>query len=265
MPVVETHDNAKIYYWTLGNGPLALLLLHGWAGAGSGHSWRQVLPHLPLDGIRIIVVDQRGHGGSSAGSAAFTTDRLVEDVIAVADDAGATRFVTVAFSMSGKWAQALAVKYSERLWGQILVAPVPLAAFPVPEEMSREWIRITRDRALFEKFIHGFTKQKLLPETMDEYFHDASTTSEITLAETLGVCSREDLGGLRCERPVKTLVCAGAHDPMFTLAALQKAIGASFSECHWAELDCGHELPIESPRELADLIENFVSTLPAEP
>jgi len=264
MPVIQTDDNAKIYYWTLGNGPLPLLFLHGWAGAGSGHSWRQVLPHLRLDRVRVIIVDQRGHGGSSAGSAPFTTDRLVEDVIAVADDAGATRFVNVAFSMSGKWAQALAVKYPGRLWGQILVAPVSLAAFAMPEEMARDWIRITRDRTLFGEFIHGFTKQKLPSETMDEYFHDASTTPEITLSETLGVCSREDLSSLKCEQPVKTLICAGAHDPMFTPETIQNAVGMTFSACHMEALDCGHELPIETPKELAALIENFVSTLPLQ-
>jgi pimeloyl-ACP methyl ester carboxylesterase len=264
MPVVQTDDKAKLYYWTLGSGPTPLILLHGWGGAGSGHSWRQVLPHLRLDGARLIIVDQRGHGGSSSGSAPFSTDRLVQDVIAVADDAGATRFVSVAFSMSGKWAQALAVKNPSRLWGQVLVAPVPLAAFPMSEEMTREWIRITRDRALFGEFINGFTKQKLSSETMDDYFHDASTTPESTLSETLRVCSGEDLSSLKCEEPLKTLVCAGAHDPMFTPESLQKAIGATFSECSGVVLDGGHELPIEAPKELAALIENFISTLPVE-
>ena len=42
-------------------------------------------------------------------------------------------------------------------------------------------------------FISGFTKQKLSPDILAEYFHDASTTTEITLSETLGVCSKEDL------------------------------------------------------------------------
>jgi pimeloyl-ACP methyl ester carboxylesterase len=264
MPVVQTDDNARIYYWTLGNGPLALILLHGWAGAGSGHSWRQVLEYLPLKESRVIVMDQRGHGGSSTGSHPFTTERLVRDVISVADDAGASRFVVVAFSMSGKWAQAMTALYPERISGQILIAPVGLAAFAMPDEMKREWIQTTRDFTKFSRFINGFTKQRLSAGILEEYFHDASTTAETTLSETLGVCSREDLSVLECQRSLATLVCGGAHDPMFSPEFLQQNICSRFALSHLEVLDCGHEIPLETPRDLAALVEKFVINLKVE-
>jgi hypothetical protein len=39
-------DNTRIAYTTIGSGPLAVIGLHGWGGAGTGHSWREVLKHV---------------------------------------------------------------------------------------------------------------------------------------------------------------------------------------------------------------------------
>ena len=43
---VRTDDGVSIAYQTSGTGPLTMVALHGWGGAGSGHSWREVIRHL---------------------------------------------------------------------------------------------------------------------------------------------------------------------------------------------------------------------------
>src|SRR5437588_6646410 len=45
---VRTDDGISITYQVTGDGPRTVLALHGWGGAGSGHSWRDVIRHLDL-------------------------------------------------------------------------------------------------------------------------------------------------------------------------------------------------------------------------
>ena len=40
---VRTEDGVSIAYQISGNGSCTVLALHGWGGAGTGHSWREVI------------------------------------------------------------------------------------------------------------------------------------------------------------------------------------------------------------------------------
>src|SRR5262245_18004734 len=59
---VEADDGATLAYVVLGEGPDTLVFLHGWGGAGSRSSWIDPLGYLGTSGLRIILMDQRGHG-----------------------------------------------------------------------------------------------------------------------------------------------------------------------------------------------------------
>jgi non-heme chloroperoxidase len=127
---VRTDDGVTIAYDVIGSGPQTLLFMHGWGGAGSGHSWAEVVKHLDPTSLRAILVDLRGHGRSEQTSSGFTIERFARDMFTVADDARADQVVLVAYSMSGKWAQWMACTAPERVRGQVLVAPVPAAEIP---------------------------------------------------------------------------------------------------------------------------------------
>ena len=86
---VRTVDGVAIAYTTVGTGPLAIIALHGWGGAGSGHSWRELVKHIDLTGLRFIAMDLRGHGASDRPEIGFDLDEFGRDVLAVADHAGA--------------------------------------------------------------------------------------------------------------------------------------------------------------------------------
>src|SRR5438132_8057219 len=88
---VRTDDGILIDYTTVGTGPTTLLFMHGWGGAGSGHSWAELFKHLELTGVRALVVDLRGHGRSEQATSGFTTERFARDMFSVADDASAAQ------------------------------------------------------------------------------------------------------------------------------------------------------------------------------
>src|SRR5262245_51331973 len=90
-----SRDGTRIAYDITGTGP-ALILLHGgrrdWHGAG-------YVSRLSPE-FTVITIDQRGSGESDKplAASAYAIDKLVDDVLAVADAAGAQRFALWGFS-----------------------------------------------------------------------------------------------------------------------------------------------------------------------
>ncbi|MCF8033859.1 MAG: alpha/beta hydrolase [Desulfarculaceae bacterium] len=57
-------DGRRVYYEEHGEGPLVILLHHGFS---SCEMWRGLLPHLVMAGHRVVMYDRRGYGRSEAG------------------------------------------------------------------------------------------------------------------------------------------------------------------------------------------------------
>jgi pimeloyl-ACP methyl ester carboxylesterase len=67
----------------------------------------------------------------------------------------------------------------------------------------------------------------------------------------------ERVAGLR----TPTVVVGGLHDAMFAPDALRTGVAAPLPGARLALLDCGHEIPLERPGELAALLEAFLAGL----
>src|SRR3954447_23369142 len=88
-------------------GPLEgelVLLLHGFPQ--SRHSWRHQVPALGAAGYRAVAPDQRGYSAGvrpdPADLAAYGIDRLVADVLDLADAHGAPAFHLVGHDWGGQ-------------------------------------------------------------------------------------------------------------------------------------------------------------------
>lgn len=113
---------------TLGGDPSrpAILLLHGFPE--SARTWRFQMADLARDYF-VVAPDQRGFAGSDKppGVEAYRTNRLVEDVLALADALDLDRFTLAAHDWGGAVAWALALKHPARLERLIIAnAPHPL-------------------------------------------------------------------------------------------------------------------------------------------
>jgi pimeloyl-ACP methyl ester carboxylesterase len=254
-------DGAQICYRAAGDGPVTLLFLHGWGGNGTGTFWNDTLAHLDPAGMRLILADLRGHGRSEPVRHGFTTERFADDMFEVADHASTTELVVVAFSMSGRWAQWMACDRPERVRAQILIGPAPAIALPLTEELLDEWIRARATRESFDTFVGQFTKAPLGPGTVDEYYASVQSTPELSLRESYRMCTHPGFSDRLVTIRARTLVVAGAHDPMLPPDFLREAIVRTMPAARLAILDCGHEIPLEQPRETAALIQAFVAGL----
>lgn len=116
-------DGTRIAYDVTGNGP-ALVLLHG--GGHTRRNWHETGYVKQLqDRFKVIAIDIRGSGESdkSTDPALYTTDRMCQDVLAVADACGVERFTLWGFSYGANIGRYLATQ-SDR-FEKLVIMDVP--------------------------------------------------------------------------------------------------------------------------------------------
>ncbi len=110
----DSPDGTPVAYDRCGTGP-AVILVHG--GGGSRQEWHEAGYVRRLQtGLTVISLDLRGHGqsGLPTDPADYTTDKMGQDILAVADACGVEQFTLWGMSYGGKVSRYLAVQ-SERV------------------------------------------------------------------------------------------------------------------------------------------------------
>ena len=257
MPFADGEDGTRIAYEVHGEGSLKVILLHGWGGSSS--YWRDLVKHLNLEGLQIIAPSYRGHGDSEHAPTGYTLDQFAKDVLSVAEDAGAERFVLVGFSMSGKFAQYLAALHPKHVLGLVLIAPVPASEFPVPAETVKSWCDTQHDRnAAFNTILAPFTKIPVKRELTELFLDDFGKAARIGLEETLNICGLSFVDQAKKIR-IPTLVLAGSYDPLPTPDMLKSTTMTEVTRARMVTVPCGHEIPQEMPEQTAALLEAFLA------
>lgn len=259
VKVARTDDGVELSYKTLGEGPQDVVFVHGWGSTKT--YFDETLKHINLAGLRAITMDLRGHGESEVPEGGYTIERFAADVLAVADQAGARKFVTVGHSMGGKIVLYLPVMDADRVQGQVLVAPAVASEVPLPEEIHREYVGYAGDKEAFLRSHHAITSQPVPREVSEHWAEEGSKLQGFILDETLkmsfGMPFDEELGRLGTLPP--TLVVAGSDDPFFAPEFLRDNLVAQLPGSRMVLRNCGHEIPLELPQELAGMTEAFIA------
>lgn len=101
---VAASDGASLAVTEAGSGPL-VVFAHGWTESQS--IWTDVATDLCSTGYRVVAYDQRGHGGSTIGTAGISIERLGQDLHDVLAAFGARDATVVGHSMGGMTVMAL--------------------------------------------------------------------------------------------------------------------------------------------------------------
>jgi pimeloyl-ACP methyl ester carboxylesterase len=251
----KTPDGVQIHYQVTGSGPVTLLLLHGWGGSGA--TWNAVLPHLDGQRFRVLIPDLRGHGRSDCPADGYDWDTFAADVMAVAAQAGAARFVPVGFSFGGKLACYLAAKHPAAIPAQILVAPVAPAGVPFDRDAG---LRICREAGDWRNNQRAF-QPWFGPAAPDAIVRDccqtmAGTPYNVLVATgemSLWTSLESALG--RLAQP--TLLVTGLHDPIYHATYQAEKMLPFLDHAQTVTLDGGHFLPLECPDDLSARITQF--------
>ncbi|GAA2899663.1 hypothetical protein GCM10010517_65200 [Streptosporangium fragile] len=122
MAVTELGD-VTLYYTDEnqdGHDRPVLLLVHGWGG--DSRAWEPVTAALPPR-FRVVSVDLRGHGRSSAPPHGYRPADMAGDLVALMDRLGVEAAVPVGHSMGAQVATALAVEHPARVPALVVVDP----------------------------------------------------------------------------------------------------------------------------------------------
>ncbi|MBF0529642.1 MAG: alpha/beta hydrolase [Deltaproteobacteria bacterium] len=99
------HQGAKVHYVNYGQGPTALIFIHGWTCNAT--FWTAQASYF-TPRWRVLAVDLPGHGRSDAPHVAYTQEYLARAVHSVMDHAGVNRAVLIGHSMGFQVARQLA-------------------------------------------------------------------------------------------------------------------------------------------------------------
>jgi len=256
---VRTDDGVDIEYQVYGSGPITLFFQHGWGNAAD--FWDHIFnEHLDLTGLRCIAASYRGHGGSGKAGSGYTHDRFARDMFAVADAAGADRFVLVGFSMAAKFCRYMAYLEPGRVWGQVLIAPPGPEPPGVPREAFAPWLEAAPDPPRFRPILSQFITQPVREDLLDRYCASAASASRAALEGTIDMLYEsivDEVSGVR----MPTLIIAGAGDPILTPDYVKRFVVDFIPGARLITLPCGHEAPIEMPKETAWILQAFVAGL----
>ena len=272
-----------------------IVLLHGFPE--SHRTWRGVAPDLARDHF-VIAPDQRGFAGSDKpeGVEAYRTDRIVEDLIALADALEVERFTLVGHDWGGAVAWLAALRHPDRLRRLAVInAPHPLVfQKSVIEDPSQragsQYIRAFRNPLMekgieamgfdtfFAKTFGGHVDLDLIPdEERQAYLNDWQRQGALTAmlnwyraSEIIVPEPGEDLPAPMWTRlpfphiKVPTLVVWGMKDKALLPVQLE-GLDALVDDLRVVEVpDAGHFLPWEKPEAVIAAMRAFLrETVPA--
>lgn len=253
----------RIAYDDLGAGDgLPLLMTTGWCSSRA--RWSPTAELLARN-RRVLNTEWRGHGESDSAPADFGLEELVEDVLAVADDAGVDRFVPCAVSHSGFVALELRRRFPERIpmlvHADWYVVPPPPPFRAILEQLTTDDGWPEARQTLFGMWKAG-SESPEIQEAIDVMAQHGADMWQRAGREISAGFARE-------ESP--TRAWAGLDPPIPVLHAYGQPTAPEFLAAQ-EEYAAGHDwfavrkLPgvthfamIETPAELAHEIESFVA------
>lgn len=271
----------------------AILFLHGFPE--SHRTWRAVAPALTADHF-IVAPDQRGFGasGKPEGVEAYATDRILEDLIALADALELERFTLIGHDWGGAVAWLAALRHPDRLKRLVIVnSPHPLVFQKslIEDEAQRaasQYMNAFRNAAMeqgiaamgletfFDKSFGGHTDLGAIPAgERAHYLADWSRPGALTAmlnwyraSNILVPLPGEDAampGWVSASFPrvvMPTLVIWGLKDKALLPVQLD-GLDALVDDLRIAATpDAGHFIPWEHPDFVISAIRDFIADTP---
>ena len=117
MPKVQVND-IEMYYEVHGEGT-PLVLLHGFSA--SHQMWTPWIKKYEK-GFKMILIDMRGHGGSTNPSGEFTHHQSAQDIYALLDKLGIDKFKGIGYSSGGMTLLHMVTQQPDRVQSMVLLS-----------------------------------------------------------------------------------------------------------------------------------------------
>jgi 3-oxoadipate enol-lactonase len=252
-------DGGQLYYETCGAGPQAIVLIHD--GVVNSASFDDMWPILCRD-FRVVRYDRRGYGKSPPATAPYSAQ---DDLAAVMGAAKLEHASLVGFSFGGGLAVSFAIDHPERV-DRLVISGAALNGFRPTKNFSDHITHIMLPMLWgdFDGVVANASKETWIMAPG----HDAARAKITALLKAspqdLRHQMHDPIKGWPSDLPrmpglkVPTLIMTGDHD----IADNQAASGAAQALIPGSRRivieDAGHLMQLEHPREIAELIAEFV-------
>ena len=237
------------------------LLLHG---IGNYGRYWDFFADAVAGRLRLVAPDARGHGESAKPAEGYAAEDFVADAVAVMDASRLARPVLVGHSMGGVHATALALAHPSRVRALVLVDSGP----GVEHAGGSRARRLSLERP--DHFPDEAAALAYLKETSPGYsdavyenrlafafrrFADGALewrSSKDALRKIFDEDSRAVWDRLR-EVSCPVLVVRGTRSPSLSAETVTEML-TTLRDARSLELDAGHNVALDRPRELADAV-----------
>jgi pimeloyl-ACP methyl ester carboxylesterase len=259
-------DGAQIAYRRLGKGP-PLLVLNGFGATSS--DWDPSFIHRLASYSELILLDNRGIGGSADDGRPFDIARLANDAAHVIETLGFERLSILGWSMGGFIAQTLALQHPNRISNLILLSSDPggpevdLASAAVwsqlvdtsgaPHEQAKRLLSLLFPGDVSQSFYRKFgdivaaARARLSPELINRQ------------AAAMDDWHRNGTGDRLQGINAPVLIATGSEDVVIPPSNALKLVNAIPNAWLAQFPHGGHAFMAQYPRQLADLINCFLA------
>jgi pimeloyl-ACP methyl ester carboxylesterase len=245
-------DGVRLHYVERVGAGEPIVFLHG--HHGTHHAWDDLIGHLPAP-YRALAFDLRGCGDSDKQPDGYAPADYAGDLHDAADALGIGRFTLVGYSLGGVAAVQAALEQPDRISRLVLVAVGALDGIPA-ERLRRSQPpqpRETRRGGLLSMMARPLSEARI-----EQLLDDEETWTAEASQGAIQALRSLHLGERLGELGMPSLVVVGDRDALLegNLSAAVRLANAGLQVYYRAS----HLLPMELPRELAALINDFMST-----
>lgn len=254
---VTTADGQMLTYVEAGPSEgQPVILLHGYTD--NSRSWSLLAPHLP--GRRLIMVDQRGHGGSAAPECCYDPGVMAHDVAGLMEALDIDKADVVGHSMGSVTAASLAAWHPEKVDQLVLISTaVEMPAAPT------EWLWANvpglpqpvdpNSQFMLDWY---YNPNPVPAEFIDRERAESAATSHDAWMGVLRGLTAMDLGKVAPMVKAPTLILWGDQDGFFD-AASQEAVKAAYKGAEYqAYPGYGHNMFWEVPDQVGARVMGFL-------
>ncbi len=211
-------NGARIFYQVSGQGQ-PLVLLHGYplSGALFARNRDALAAH-----FRVITIDHRGYGKSTAPGVPDSADIYASDALAVMTQIGIQQAIIGGHSMGGPITFGMYRTAPERFRGMMLIDTIAAAASPIEMGLWNGFATQARQQGvaslvgpLIKDMLSGDTRTK----RMDEVTYLGNVIKECSVDAAVGgakaLANRSDATALLGQIKVPTLVYVGVEDSIY--------------------------------------------------
>ena len=243
-------DGARLHYVYGGpaDGP-AVIMLHGLSD--SSFSFSRVLPLMPAH-LRVVAVDQRGHGHSDRPVHGYSMDAFASNLLALMDALLIDRATIVGHSMGTFVARRAAEKAPDRIERLVLVGTAPTAQNAVIRDLMQTAESLSDP--VDEAFIREFQASTIAQPVPSPFFEQVVAESRKVPARVW----RQSVAGLLDYRPQWPITCpttilGGELDSVFSADEHVAFFKATEHSTLHLEPGIGHTMHWEAPERFVSL------------